>query len=139
MNIAAVKILLLPLILTLLFTAPARAAGESKLPLPYGLYMPEGADCPKPGETPDRTQACYYNEEGLSFYLRRCKLLSVRHQGNVYYLTQRCLAKGEDYLTLDFTVTIKSKTFFSLLNTEWEQQRTGKKETVYHYCGKSPL
>jgi len=119
MNSTAVKILLLLLILPLLFNAPALAAGESKLPLPYGLYMPEGADCPKPGETPDRSKACYYNEEGLSFPLRRCKFLSLRNQGNVYYLTQRCMARGEDYLTLDFTITIKNKTSFSLLNTEW--------------------
>lgn len=135
MKSVVIRILILSVILSSLCTAPTLTAAEPKLPLQPGLYVPEDLECPKPGEKPNASVSSYYDDEGLSLPRSRCKILNVRHQGNVYYLTQQCLCKGEDLLTLNFTVIIKSRTSFSVLNTEWEQKRTGKKETVYHYCG----
>ena len=133
--IIAGRMIPLLIILTTLCSVGTSTAAATKLPLQPGLYVPEGVECPKAGEPSDAAVSAYYHEEGLSLPHRRCKLLHVRHEGQVYYLTQRCLCRGEDFLTLDFTVTIHSRTSFSVINTDWEQKRTGKKETVYHYCG----
>jgi hypothetical protein len=135
MSSVVAKLLIILVILAALGPVPPLTAGEPKLPLPYGLYVPEGVECPRPGEMPDPAVSCYHNNEGLSLPRRRCKIIKVRNEGNVYYLTQRCLCRGEDLLTLNFRVIIKSRTSFSVLNTEWEQKRTGNQETVYHYCG----
>jgi len=135
MRNVVVRMLIISLILTALGTAPTVQAAELKLPLQYGLYLPAGVECPKQGETPASSLACYYHRQGLNIPRCRCQITQARNDGNVYHLTQKCLCRGEDNLNITLTITIKSKTSFSLLNDEWEQKRTGKKETVYHYCG----
>lgn len=122
-------------ILAALSTAPPVKAGEAKLPLQHGLYVPEGVECPKPGQGPVPSESYIYHGEGLSFPRGRCKITQVRHQGNIYYLTQRCVCKGEDIITFNMTLIIKSKTSFLIINDAEEQKRTKKKEILYRYCG----
>ncbi len=135
MRSVVVRMLIILLILAASGTAPTAKAGDLKLPLQEGLYLPAGVKCPKPGETPVLSESLSYHGEGLSFHRCRCKFKEVRHEGNIYYLTQRCVCKGEDMLTIKLTIIIKSRTSFLVLNDAEEQQRTKKKEILYHYCG----
>ena len=109
-------------------------ANEPKLPIKHGLYVPEGIECPKPGEMPASSISCSYNGEGLSIPRCRCKTTQVSNNGNIYYLVQRCLCKGEDILTIKLTIIINSITSFSILNDDEEQKITKKKEILYRYC-----
>jgi len=96
-------------------SAPTARAGDLKLPLQEGLYLPAGVKSPAAGETAVSTASLSYHGEGLSLHRYRGKFKEVRHEGNIYFLTQRCVCKGEDVLTINLTILIKSRTSFSLL------------------------
>ena len=136
MRQAAARMLLIFLILTPLGITPTAEAAELKLPLKLGLYLPAGVECPKQGEKPDPFIMARYQPGGLQTPGHSgCKIIQVINEGNVYHLTQQCIVRGEDRLKITQTIIIKSNTSFALLNSEWVQKRTGKKEIVYHYCG----
>ncbi|MHB8066895.1 MAG: hypothetical protein ACYDIC_03230 [Desulfobaccales bacterium] len=132
----AVGMLLTFLFLTAFGITATAAAAELKLPLKLGLYLPAGVECPKQGEKPDPFSIARYQPGGLQTPGHSgCKIIQVTNEGNVYHLKQQCIVRGEDRLKITQTIIIKSNTSFALLNSDWVQKRTGKKEIVYHYCG----
>ena len=136
MRQAAVWMLILFLILAPSGITAASKAAELRLPLKFGWYLPAGVECPQPGEKPDPFIMARYQPQGLQTPGHSgCRIIQVSNEGNVYRLQQQCIVRGEDRLTITQTIIIKSSTSFALLNSDWVQKRTGKKEVVYHYCG----
>lgn len=129
-----VGLLIVWVILAIFSAAQTVSAGEPKLPLQYGLYVGEGVECPKLGELPVPSVSFFYYGEDLSSPRCKCKIACVHNDGNVYYIRQQCLCKGEDIITTNWTIIIKSRTLFSILNDEEKQKITNKKEIIYRYC-----
>ena len=125
-------------VLAALSIAPTVQAGELKLPLQQGLYLREDVKYPGTGKRSFPPEIFSFNDEGLSYPGCRCfETIQVRNEGKVYYLTQRCICKGEDYLKMKLTIIIKNKISFLLINDKSGQKDTKKEEIPYHYYGNS--
>jgi len=133
-NVAAMVLMALAILAAL--GAGQTAGAEGPLPLKQGRYVLEGVPCDR-GTTGDRLY--YYvgdeNDYCLGVPHGECKITQVRNQGNVYYVTLRCLVKGvKDISTKHWTISVKSPTSFSILNYPEEQKTKKKKEQVFRWC-----
>lgn len=132
----AIKGLLSLAVLAALGNAPKVKAGEMQLPLQQGQYLREDVQYPGTGKKSFPPESFSFDAQGLSYPGCHCfETIQVRNRGKVYYLTQRCVLKGEDVLKMNLTVLIKNKTSFLLIDDAGEQGGREKKETRYYYHG----
>jgi len=124
-------------------TSAQTVKGNDPLPLRHGFYYPEDVKCPKPGEyVPDIVGGLLYDGKDCVFNQHHVEaaLVTVRTNGNTYYMTRRCAYNGgkanggADYID-SMTIIIKSNTSFIWLHDAECQKLRGKKETVYRWCG----
>ncbi len=131
-----IKVLVTSAVFAVLSIAPAVNAGELILPLQPGLYLRADITYPGTGKRSFPPETFSLDKEGLSYPGCRCfETLQVRRQENTYYLTQRCVLKGEDILKTDLAIVIKNKTSFILISDEAAAKGTEKKEILYQYYG----
>ena len=99
-------ILSLLLCINFVIVGSARAANSSNypqepLPIKYGIYVVEGAQCPKPSETsysdsltygnaklPYGGSIYYFNDNNNNLY---CPITKMSHSGDTYKITEVCM------------------------------------------------
>lgn len=120
-------------------------AGKVDIPLKNGIYVAEGAKCPKPGTRPIDlpVDSINYTGDGLGFNdgNNHGHLFdNVHNKGNIYYINGKTITGvgGHNMGTFHLTIEIKTDSSFSITKAEgvtFFADKPPKKETVYRYCG----
>jgi hypothetical protein len=86
-------------------------------------------------ESDTLARICTPIDSGLGIPHGEGKITRIGDQGNVYYVTLRCLVKGvKDPVTEPWTISVKSPTLFLVLNYPEEQKGAKRKNQVFPWC-----
>ena len=141
----ALGLLILTMIMATSLVLETANAGKSNIPLKNGIYVAEGANCPKPGtNTIDLpVDSISFTGDALGFndgsnYGHVFD--DVNKKGNTYSINGKTITGvGGRYMgPFHLTIEIKSDSSFSISKAKGIAKFTVtplKRETVYRYCG----
>jgi hypothetical protein len=109
-----------------------------KLPLKHGTYVMESAlNDMKNRAILNSADTFYYDGKGLNSDRLRSTIIHVRKRGNVYFITEKLegldAAGGDETYSSRCTITIKSRTSFSISDIKINDEPPDKKISTYRW------
>lgn len=108
-----------------------------KIPLKHGIYVKEGVLC----ENADTASTLNFDGNGFNGAHVGATIINIRNNGNIYYIKQKFEGLGgvggDGTYTGQWTVTIKSRTSFSISDVRIGNELIDKDVTTYRWCQKT--
>jgi hypothetical protein len=133
MKSAFVMALMVFMILSALCAVQTVNAAD-KIPLKRGIYVLEGVPC----KDADTASTLNFNGNGFNSAHVGATIINIRNNGNIYHITQKFEGLGgvggEGTYTGQWTVTIKSRTSFSISDAKIGGKPLDNPPSTYRYC-----